>query len=389
MSQQPSDHYKRSIQVPVQDSTQRGVQVYPVERGNELSYRDPRGRTNSSVTGSTHPQQWHSVRGESPQGAPRSDHHAAQHQMLADAYFRKEEGGDFERVPWREGASQTAGGFYTQDSHHAPFLSSPPTTFQPLRDRQHQVLTWDPNAQERRHSESGYDHAHSFQPPPGSRSDTTSTILRGSASPMNRDYEHHRPSAASRHPSAQSFGPYTTTVLQSGRSSAALSGPGNHRRSHSPSRTPYSSQQQCQQGAHNPEAAVRSTETQQYVVPSSRIPRADLASHTPPAGYYDTTRVSHSPEELSETKPKRRRANAAQLKLLNDTYSRTMFPTTEERADIARRINMTPRQVQIWFQNRRQASRQSQLEHEASSGSNFEGIYNEEQTDYLHGPEDD
>lgn len=48
-------------------------------------------------------------------------------------------------------------------------------------------------------------------------------------------------------------------------------------------------------------------------------------------------------------KPKRRRADANQLRTLNATYDRTAFPSTEERADLARKLGMTPRQVQIWY----------------------------------------
>ncbi|KDQ21429.1 hypothetical protein BOTBODRAFT_25870 [Botryobasidium botryosum FD-172 SS1] len=63
----------------------------------------------------------------------------------------------------------------------------------------------------------------------------------------------------------------------------------------------------------------------------------------------------------TELKPKRRRADAMQLRALNETYQRTAFPTTEERADLARRLSMSARQVQIWFQNKRQSSKQNRL----------------------------
>ncbi|KAG8907438.1 hypothetical protein FRB99_004233 [Tulasnella sp. 403] len=53
-------------------------------------------------------------------------------------------------------------------------------------------------------------------------------------------------------------------------------------------------------------------------------------------------------------KPKRRRADAAQLRVLHEVYARTAFPTTEERVELGKKLNMSPRQVQIWFQNRRQ-----------------------------------
>ncbi|TFY60540.1 hypothetical protein EVG20_g7381 [Dentipellis fragilis] len=57
-------------------------------------------------------------------------------------------------------------------------------------------------------------------------------------------------------------------------------------------------------------------------------------------------------------KKKRKRADAHQLAILNDTYNRTAFPSTEERAELARKLDMTARSVQIWFQNKRQSMRQ-------------------------------
>ena len=48
-------------------------------------------------------------------------------------------------------------------------------------------------------------------------------------------------------------------------------------------------------------------------------------------------------------KKKRKRADAAQLKVLNETYARTAFPSTEERAELARKLDMSARSVQIWY----------------------------------------
>jgi homeobox protein YOX1/YHP1 len=45
---------------------------------------------------------------------------------------------------------------------------------------------------------------------------------------------------------------------------------------------------------------------------------------------------------------KRKRANANQLKVLNEVYNRTAFPSTEERAKLARKLDMSARSVQIW-----------------------------------------
>ncbi|KAH9176776.1 homeobox-domain-containing protein [Lactarius sanguifluus] len=57
-------------------------------------------------------------------------------------------------------------------------------------------------------------------------------------------------------------------------------------------------------------------------------------------------------------KKKRKRADARQLEVLNATYNRTAFPSTEERAALAKQLDMSARSVQIWFQNKRQAMRQ-------------------------------
>ncbi|KAI8137781.1 Homeodomain-like protein, partial [Fennellomyces sp. T-0311] len=56
-------------------------------------------------------------------------------------------------------------------------------------------------------------------------------------------------------------------------------------------------------------------------------------------------------------KAKRRRANAKQLEVLNRVFDRTVFPSTQLRAELGRQLGMSPRTVQIWFQNRRQAIR--------------------------------
>ncbi|KAI9314924.1 hypothetical protein BX666DRAFT_2029161 [Dichotomocladium elegans] len=69
--------------------------------------------------------------------------------------------------------------------------------------------------------------------------------------------------------------------------------------------------------------------------------------------------VSSDEEQASPPaiKAKRRRANAKQLEVLNRVFDRTVFPSTQLRADLGRQLGMTPRTVQIWFQNRRQAIR--------------------------------
>ena len=51
---------------------------------------------------------------------------------------------------------------------------------------------------------------------------------------------------------------------------------------------------------------------------------------------------------------KRGTITEAMLAVLVEEFEKEAFPTTGQRQAIARALNMTPRSVQIWFQNRRQ-----------------------------------
>ncbi|EAU91502.2 hypothetical protein CC1G_01991 [Coprinopsis cinerea okayama7 len=81
-----------------------------------------------------------------------------------------------------------------------------------------------------------------------------------------------------------------------------------------------------------------------------------------------------SPEEPT-IKKKRKRADAAQLKVLNETYARTAFPSTEERQALAKRLDMSARSVQIWFQNKRQSMRQTNRQSSTVSSSGHQQQY--------------
>ncbi|KAI7906673.1 uncharacterized protein BX663DRAFT_534764 [Cokeromyces recurvatus] len=56
-------------------------------------------------------------------------------------------------------------------------------------------------------------------------------------------------------------------------------------------------------------------------------------------------------------KAKRKRASPNQLLVLNQIFSQTYFPSTEVRAQLGKQLGMSPRTVQIWFQNKRQSLR--------------------------------
>ncbi|KAJ3414030.1 hypothetical protein HDV05_007155 [Chytridiales sp. JEL 0842] len=56
----------------------------------------------------------------------------------------------------------------------------------------------------------------------------------------------------------------------------------------------------------------------------------------------------------NSSKSKRKRATPEQLRVLHAVLEKTFFPATELRNALAKQLGMTPRAVQIWFQNKRQ-----------------------------------
>ncbi|ORY95470.1 Homeodomain-like protein, partial [Syncephalastrum racemosum] len=56
-------------------------------------------------------------------------------------------------------------------------------------------------------------------------------------------------------------------------------------------------------------------------------------------------------------KAKRKRASPSQLSVLNRVFKQTYFPSTELRVELGKQLGMSPRTVQIWFQNKRQSLR--------------------------------
>jgi hypothetical protein len=61
--------------------------------------------------------------------------------------------------------------------------------------------------------------------------------------------------------------------------------------------------------------------------------------------------------DRNNLKAKRKRASPNQLVVLNRIFSQTYFPSTEIRIELGKQLGMSPRTVQIWFQNKRQALR--------------------------------
>jgi len=51
---------------------------------------------------------------------------------------------------------------------------------------------------------------------------------------------------------------------------------------------------------------------------------------------------------------RRKRADSHQLAMLNAVFAHTFFPSTDLRCRLGKELGMSPRSVQIWFQNKRQ-----------------------------------
>lgn len=81
-----------------------------------------------------------------------------------------------------------------------------------------------------------------------------------------------------------------------------------------------------------------------------RTSRVPVHAPSPYARNPPSMTSNYSPDAVSEPviKKKRKRADAEQLKVLNETYNRTAFPSTEERIELAKKLGMSARSVQIW-----------------------------------------
>lgn len=60
-------------------------------------------------------------------------------------------------------------------------------------------------------------------------------------------------------------------------------------------------------------------------------------------------------------KAKRKRASVRQVEILRQAFVQNPFPTSETRRRLAEELGMTPRSVQIWFQNQRQLAKHLSL----------------------------
>lgn len=109
--------------------------------------------------------------------------------------------------------------------------------------------------------------------------------------------------------------------------------------------TPYSQSPQYPMGVQSPTERTAGSRTSWK---ETQHPYARYSGTPQSMGYASEASVVVPPAE-EPVKKKRKRADAAQLKVLNETYQRTAFPSTEERLKLANELDMPPRSVQIWF----------------------------------------
>ncbi|EIE77159.1 hypothetical protein G6F57_012438 [Rhizopus arrhizus] len=100
----------------------------------------------------------------------------------------------------------------------------------------------------------------------------------------------------------------------------------------------------------------------QYSLPSLKdiINPGYERQHQKPSVLYVSSLLSPSDTEYFVNEPvkaKRKRASPSQLNTLNQVFQQTCFPSTDLRAELGKQLGMSPRAVQIWFQNKRQSIR--------------------------------
>jgi hypothetical protein len=122
-------------------------------------------------------------------------------------------------------------------------------------------------------------------------------------------------------------------------------------------------------------AAAAERPQQQQAHPA---PQMFDAFHQSPHGEFKPT--FYNPFEVKH----RRRTSRQQLKVLEKAFNENPKPHAAVRQALALKLNMTPRGVQVWFQNRRaKAKKQKTVEDNSSPESNPEGLTVSSPTDSL------
>jgi hypothetical protein len=94
---------------------------------------------------------------------------------------------------------------------------------------------------------------------------------------------------------------------------------------------------------------------------SSRSSTSNAASSFAFISHSQQTFLSNEPDidNARLARRKRRRTSPLELSILQDEFLKGITPNKKRREEIASRVDMTEKAVQIWFQNRRQALRKA------------------------------
>ncbi|SAM07978.1 hypothetical protein [Absidia glauca] len=128
------------------------------------------------------------------------------------------------------------------------------------------------------------------------------------------------------------------------------------------------------------------TTTSTYpVMDYNHITNANSVNNTGRRHHYHQRERTTSSSKMSgyypPLKAKRKRASPSQLAVLNRVFSQTYFPSTELRIELGKHLGMSPRTVQIWFQNKRQSLRSKTRRYSFSSmeyGDDEEDVMDED-----------
>eukprot|EP01122_Echinamoeba_exundans_P009192 TRINITY_DN3188_c0_g1_i2.p1 TRINITY_DN3188_c0_g1~~TRINITY_DN3188_c0_g1_i2.p1 ORF type:complete len:470 (-),score=66.54 TRINITY_DN3188_c0_g1_i2:291-1700(-) len=94
---------------------------------------------------------------------------------------------------------------------------------------------------------------------------------------------------------------------------------------------------------------------------SSTSPPATTSPPSSPSIYQGRRDHSEANLSLVETRKRRHRTTPEQLRILESAYRHERMPSLELREKLAQQLNMTPRRVQIWFQNKRAKDKRARI----------------------------
>ncbi|KAJ2159313.1 hypothetical protein GGF46_003105 [Coemansia sp. RSA 552] len=106
----------------------------------------------------------------------------------------------------------------------------------------------------------------------------------------------------------------------------------------------------------------------------SAPPPPPLGSRSGGTGRYAQI-VIKEPNTSEPKKAKRKRITPEQLKELTAVFEKTDTPTHDIREELSKKLNMTNREVQVWFQNRRAKYNRMRIEQQRQLRANTEILY--------------